>query len=103
MKTKLTIGWLLFATGTLFLLSGLVVMIFATITYGGDGPMIGELPDLSFWPSLANAVMMFVIEMLKVEWSPARVGAFLIVVGLILDGGGAFFITSSEPKGQIKP
>jgi len=60
--------------------------------------MGGEIPDPSFWPALANVLMEFVIKLLNVEWSPARAGVFLIVVGLLLDGSGAYFLISSEPK-----
>jgi len=100
MKIKLTLGWLLIITGTVFLICGLVVMIFATIRFGPDGPMGGEIPDPSFWVALANEVMEFVIELLNVEWTPARAGVFLIVVGLLLDGGGAYALISSEPKSR---
>ena len=98
MKTKLTLGWLLIVIGTLFLICGLVVMVFATIRFGPDGPMGGEIPDPSFWPALANALMEFVIELLNVEWTPARAGAFLIVVGILLDGAGAYFLMSSDTR-----
>lgn len=98
MKSKLTLGWLLIIVGTLFLICGLVVMIFATIYMDSNGSLVGEIPDPSFWPALANALMKFVIELLNVQWTTARVGAFLILVGLILDGGGAFFIKSGSPR-----
>ena len=98
MNTKLTLGWLLILTGTLFLICGLVVMIFATIRFGPDGPMVGEIPNPSFWATLANEVMKFVIELLNVEWTPARAGVFIIVVGLLLDGGGAYVLISNQPK-----
>ena len=100
MKIKLTLGWLFVVTGTLFLICGLVVMIFATIYFGRDGSMGGEIPNPSFWPALANALMVFIIDLLNVEWSPARAGVFLIVVGLILDGGGAYFLMTSESKSR---
>lgn len=96
--TKLTLGWLLIVTGTLFLICGLVVMIFATIYIGSDGIMGGEIPDTSFWPALANALMEFIIELINIDWTPTRAGVFLIVVGLLLDGGGAYALISSEPK-----
>jgi hypothetical protein len=97
-KTKLTLGWLLLVTGTLFLICGLVVMIFATMRVGPDGPMGGEIQDPSFWPSLANALMETIIELINIEWTPARAGVFLIVVGLILDGSGAYaLITADKP------
>ena len=98
MKTKLTIGWLFVVIGTLFLICGLVVMVFATLYYAPGGPMGGEIPDPSFWPALANALMEFIIELLNVEWTPARAGVFLIVVGLILDGSGVYLLMAGQPK-----
>ena len=72
-------------------------MIFATLGPGMDGSL-GELPDPSFWVTLANAVMGFIIDLLEVEWTPIRVGVFLIIVGVIFDGGGTYLVMSSEPK-----
>ena len=97
-KTKLILGWLLIVTGTLFLLCGLVVMIFATLRIGPDGIMGGEIPDPSFWPALANALMEFTIELINIDWTPTRAGVFLIVVGILLDGGGTYLLISSESK-----
>ena len=98
MKTKLTLGWLLIVTGSIFLICGLVVMIFATIHIGGEGPMGGNIPEPSFWTTLADEVMEFIIDLLNVEWTPARAGVFLIVIGLFLDGGGAYILVSKESK-----
>jgi len=97
MKPKLTLAWIFIITGTLFLLSGLVVMIFATLRPGMEGPS-GGIPDPSFWVNLANAVMGFIIELLEVEWTAIRVGVFMIIVGVVFDGGGAYLIMSSEAK-----
>jgi hypothetical protein len=99
-KTKLTFGWLLIVTGTLFLICGLVVMIFATLSMGPDGIMGGDLSDPSFWPTLANALMEFVIDLINIDWTPTRAGVFLIVVGLVLDGGGAYALMSAENKSR---
>ena len=99
-KTKLTLGWLLIVTGTLFLICGLVVMIFATLRMGPDGIMGGEIQDPSFWTTLANALMQFVIDLINIEWTPIRAGVFLIVVGLVLDWGGAYTLISAENKSQ---
>jgi hypothetical protein len=99
-KTKLTLGWLLIVTGTLFLLCGLVVMIFATLRVGPGGIMGGEIQDPSFWIALANALMEFVIDLIRIEWTPTRAGVFLIVVGLVLDGGGAYALISAENKSK---
>lgn len=102
-KTILTLGWLLIVTGTLFLLCGLVIMIFATLRMGSDGIMGGEIQDPSFWTTLANTLMQFVIDLINIEWTPTRAGVFLIVVGLVLDGGGAYALMSAQNKpGQRK-
>lgn len=96
MKTKQTLGWIFVITGTLFLLCGLVVMIFATLRPGMEGPAGGEVT--SIWVEFANAVMVFIISLLEVEWNPIRVGVFLIVIGVLFDGGGAYLMVSSEAK-----
>ena len=99
-KTKLTLGWLLIVTGTLFLLCGLVVMIFATLRMGPDGIMGGEIQEPSFWITLANALMLFVIDLINIEWTTTRAGVFLIVVGLVLDGGGAYALMSADNRSK---
>ena len=38
-------------------------MIFATLRLGSDGIMGGDIPDPSFWTTLPNALMQFVIEL----------------------------------------
>lgn len=73
-------------------------MIFASLRPGMDGSMGGEITDPTFWVTLANAVMEFVIDLLEVDWTPLRAGVFLIVVGVIMDGGGAYLMISSEQK-----
>ena len=74
-------------------------MIFATFNNGSEGPAGGVPIDPGFWVTLANAVMEFVIDLLEVDWTPIRVGVFLIVVGVIFDGGGAYLIASDgKPK-----
>jgi hypothetical protein len=44
------------------------------------------------WVSLANAVMNFVLALLRVQWTPPRVGVFLILVGLLLEGAAAYLL-----------
>ena len=97
MKTNLTLGWIFVITGTVFLVGGLVVMLFATLGPGMDGSE-GIVTDPSMWVSFANAVMSFIIELLEVEWTPIRVGVFLIVIGFILDGSGAYLMITSGTK-----
>ena len=97
MKAKQTLGWIFVLTGLLFLLSGLIVMMFATLGPGGMlGPSDMPVPG-SIWVSLANALMNFTIKLLMVEWTPIRVGVFLIIIGMLFDGSGAYLIT---PSGQ---
>jgi hypothetical protein len=96
MKTKQALGWIFVLTGTLFLLCGLVVMIFATFRPGMQGPTGGGVT--SMWVELANSVMIFIISLLEVDWTPIRVGVFLIVIGVLLDGGGAYLMVTSEAK-----
>lgn len=98
MKTKQALGWIFVLTGTLFLLCGLVVMIFATLRPGMEGPAGGEAA--SIWIELANSVMIFIISLLEVDWTPIRVGVFLIVIGVLFDGGGAYFMVSSEAQSK---
>ena len=100
MKTKLTFGWIFVITGTLFLACGLFVMIFATLQPGTDGSLGTEIGDPSLWVSFANTVMTFVIKLLEVEWTRARVGVFLVVIGILMDGGGAYLMLSSEAKSK---
>jgi hypothetical protein len=96
MKPKLALAWIFVLTGTVFLISGLVVMIFATLRPGMEGP--ADLPDPSFWVNLANIVLAFIIELLEVDWTPIRVGVFLIIIGVVFDGGGAYLIMTGEAK-----
>jgi hypothetical protein len=97
MKTKQSLGWIFVITGSMFLLSGLVVMLFATLNPNFDGSA-GDVIDPSFWVSLANSVMAFIINLLEVDWTPVRVGVFLIIIGIIMDGSGAYLMVSREGK-----
>jgi len=60
--------------------------------------MGGEIPDPSFWTSLANALMEFIIDLINIDWTPTRAGVFMIIVGLVLEGGGAYALMSTESK-----
>jgi len=96
MKSKTTLGWILVGLGTLFLIGGLFVLIFATVNVSGD---IGlDIPTIapSIWVSIADRVMDFTIKLLEVDWTPTRVGIFLIVIGLVLEGGGAYALFSKN-------
>ena len=94
MKTKTTLGWILVALGTLFLIGGLFVLIFTTVTVNDDST--ANVPSIPppFWEAFANRVMEFTIQLLEVDWTPIRVGVFLIVIGLVLEGSGAYVLIS---------
>jgi len=79
--------------GSLFLISGLIVLIFATLHIGGDMALSSAPP--SMWVSLADRLMDFTIKLLEVDWTPTRVGVFLIVIGMVLEGGGAYSLIKS--------
>lgn len=94
MRARRTLGWVLVITGLVFLLSGLAVTLLATMPMAANQPM-GESPVVtpSMWIELAEQVMTFTVQLLSLDWTPTRVGIFLIVVGLVLEGAGiyAFF------------
>jgi hypothetical protein len=48
----------------------------------------------SMWVDFANRVMDFTLELLALDWTPIRVGVFLIVVGMLLEGFGAYSLLS---------
>jgi len=95
MKPKQLLGWILVALGILFLLTGLVVTVFATVPTSGDNSIQSnqDLPS-SVWVELANSVMDFTLRLLAIEWTPTRVGIFLIIVGMVLEGVGAYSLMS---------
>ena len=97
MNTKAKLGWILIATGTLFLLCGLFVTMFATLNSGKSGSLGAEIGDPSFWVMIANQVMAFTLELLNVDWNPFRMGVFLIVVGTVFDGAGAYSLITDKP------
>ncbi len=97
MTVRIRLGWILVVTGLLFLLCGLIVTIFATVPQMANSPM-GEVPAASVWVDLANGMMRFIVEMMAVDWTPSRVGVFFIIVGMILEGTGAYaLISGTEP------
>ncbi len=96
MKTKTMLGWILVAIGSLFLIGGLFVLIFVTVTVSDDAST--DMPPFapSVWTTIATRVMDFTIQLLAVDWTPIRVGVFLIVIGLVLEGGGAYILISKR-------
>ena len=97
MKARTTLGWILIGLGALFLIGGLFVLIFVTVTTT-SGDMAADLPPItpSLWETIATRVMDFTIDLLEVEWTPTRVGIFLIIVGLVLVGGGTYALVSKK-------
>jgi hypothetical protein len=96
MKTKKTLGWILIGLGSLFLIGGLFVLIFATVTVDGDIAMNAPLVTPSIWITIADRLMDFTIDLLKVDWTPARMGVFLVMVGLVLEGAGIYALVSKN-------
>lgn len=96
MKTKMTLGWILVGLGALFLISGLFVLIFATVNVSGDITLDTPPISPSIWVSFADRVMDFTLKLLEVDWTPTRVGIFLIVIGLVLEGGGTYALISKK-------
>jgi len=97
MKPRLILGWILVGMGVLFLVSGLIVTMFATINPqagGGNMPQAEAIPP-SMWVEFANRIMDFTIELLAMEWTAARAGIFFIVVGMVLEGFGVYSLISA--------
>ncbi len=90
------LAWILVGLGVLFLVSGLIVTMFATVTLssGGNLPQ-GDAIPASMWVEFANRIMDFTLELLAMEWTPARVGIFFIVVGMVLEGVGVYTLISA--------
>ncbi|MBC8333098.1 MAG: hypothetical protein H8E28_14045, partial [Anaerolineae bacterium] len=99
METRKLLGWILVISGLLFLLSGLLVTVFAAVPM----PINSNMPqgdDMaaspSMWVDFANQVMDFTLELLALDWTPIRVGVFLIVVGMLLEGFGVYSLLSAK-------
>ena len=79
-------------SGLLFLLSGLLVSVFSAlptpISNMPQGDDMGVSP--SMWVDFANRIMDFTLDLLAMDWTPVRVGIFLIVVGMLLEGFGTY-------------
>lgn len=80
--------------GVLFLVSGLLVTVLVTIS-PASANTLQSTP--SVWVELANSIMDFTIQLLSLEWTPARVGIFLILVGMVLEGAGAYSLMTANP------
>jgi len=98
-KNRQSLGWILVTTGLLFLLAGLIVTTLATTPLAVKPPHGGSLqpqPAPSFWVELADKIMQFVLALLQVQWTPARVGVFLIIVGLVIEAAGGYLVAFSS-------
>ncbi len=87
-KNRLRFAWLLAILGAVFLLAGLLVMVFATVPLAA-APLAPETQP-SAWVTLADRVMDFTLSLLQVDWTPARVGVFLIIIGAVLEGSAGY-------------
>ncbi len=94
MKSRLVLAWILVGLGILFLISGLIVTTFATVSSGSNLPQANAVPP-SMWVEFANQIMDFTLELLAMEWTPTRVGIFFIVVGMVLEGIGVYSLLSA--------
>ncbi len=97
MKPRQTLGWILVATGLLFLLSGLVVTVFAAMPMPANQPMDESPAATSVWVEFANRVMDFTLQLLALDWTPTRVGVFLIIIGMVLEGTGVYAVIANAP------
>ena len=90
-KNRLRFAWLLAILGAVFLLAGLLVVVFATVPLAA-GPVAPMAPEAqpSTWVALADHVMNFTLALLQVDWTPARVGVFLIIIGAVLEGSAGY-------------
>ena len=96
-RTKTTLGWFLVGLGAIFLITGLVVMAFASFRVGGS-TALGDSPlPSSIWVTVADRLMDFTLTLLSVDWTPTRVGVFFIIIGMILEGGGVY-VMISKPR-----
>jgi len=97
MKPRLLLGWILVATGLLFLISGLIVTTSATIAANTPRNLLqseGTSPPTA-WVQFADQVMDFTVELLSMDWTPTRVGIFFIIIGMLLEGTGVYALISA--------
>ncbi len=99
-KNRQRLGWILVGTGLIFLFAGLVVATLATTPLAVRPPHGGSLlpqqANPSFWVELADKIAQFVLALLQVQWTPARVGVFLILVGLAIEAVGGYLVAFSS-------
>ena len=88
-------AWLLLILGAIFLISGLAVILFATVPLAHPLTLAPEAPSAvepSLSVTVANLIFDFMLKLLQVEWTPQRVGVFLVGVGLLLEAGGIYLL-----------
>ncbi|MBN1668524.1 MAG: hypothetical protein JW862_15625 [Anaerolineales bacterium] len=95
-KTKTSLGWLLVALGALFLISGLVILVSITLSVQAS-VQADPFPEPSLWTAILN----YTLTLLSLEWNPIRIGIFLVLVGLVLEGGGVY-VMLAKPKSSRK-
>ena len=95
MKQTTKLGWIFIGLGAIFLLAGLALLMILTLGAGSSG-MGGELPsDPSLWTELMN----FAIRLIEVDWNATRVGIFIVLAGMVLEGSGTYLIMQEDkPK-----
>ena len=91
------LAWILVGLGVLFLVSGLIVTLFATIPLAGGGnmPQGADAIPPSMWVEFADRIMDFTLDLLAIEWTAARAGIFFIVIGMVLEGFGVYSLISA--------
>ena len=99
MKPKTKLGWILIVLGAIFLICGLYLLMNLALQDGISGSMDAELPgSTSIW----TRMMDYSLELLSVDWTPSRIGVFLILVGLALEAGGGYLLLSSTTRRRRK-
>lgn len=94
MNPKTILAWTLVGLGVLFLITGLVITVFATLPQTASLNSEEAVPA-AMWVEFANQIMDFIVQMMAVDWTPTRVGIFLIIIGMILEGFGAYTLMST--------
>ncbi len=92
-------AWLLLVLGAIFLISGLAVILFATMPLVQPQALAPAAPpavEPSLVVTVANLIFDFMLRLLQVEWTPQRIGVFLVGVGLLLEAGGIYLLAGGK-------
>ena len=93
MKQTTKLGWIFIALGAVFLLSGLALLMILTLGAGSSGMAGGDLPgETTIWGELMN----FAIRLIEVDWNATRVGIFIVLAGMVLEGSGTYLIMQED-------